>query len=144
MKVNKVIQELKRISDENGGMLQPAVVVQEARSPRSPLHSRFTWDDSEAAQAYRLWQARQLISVSVEVIAGSKTETDVFVSLPQDRERDGGGYRLMVDVLSQTQLRKKMLQQALTELNHFQKKYQDLKELSAVFAAAKKIRRKAA
>ena len=142
MKKNKVITELKRIARENGGLLQPEVVVEEARPKSSPLHSRFTWDDAEAAHAYRIWQARQLIRVSVEVLAGTKTEMDVFVSLSPDRQRDSGGYRIMTDVLSNQEMRAIMLKDALAELELFHEKYQKLKELSAVFAAIKKVRRK--
>src|SRR4029434_7353041 len=43
------------------GHLHPATVVDDARDPTSPLHDFFEWDDSTAAQQYRLGQARQLI-----------------------------------------------------------------------------------
>lgn len=43
------------------GYLTPALVVEEARDPESPLHGRFEWDDGEAAEQYRQIQARRLI-----------------------------------------------------------------------------------
>jgi len=36
--------------------------VAEATDPSSPLHDRFTWDESEAAHRFRLWQARALLA----------------------------------------------------------------------------------
>lgn len=39
---------------ENDGRLTPAEVLEEARNPESPLHDQFTWDDTEAAEKYRL------------------------------------------------------------------------------------------
>lgn len=41
--------------------LTPQVVVDEARDPAHPLHSRFEWDDTVAGEAYRRQQARELI-----------------------------------------------------------------------------------
>ena len=56
-------------SMEVGGRLTAQNVVDEARDPASVLHGHFTWDDSTAADAYRLIEARQLIRrVKLEVI----------------------------------------------------------------------------
>jgi hypothetical protein len=140
MKNNKTIAELKRIAKENGGLLKPEIVVREARPRSSPLHSRFTWNDTKAAQEYRLWQARQLIRVVVEVIDGIKGSHEVFVSLTSDRK--ASGYRVMTDVLSNAQMRAMMLQDALDELEMFRDKYRRLKELATVFAAIRKVRKR--
>lgn len=51
---------------DGGGRLTPDAVVADAADPNSPLHDAFEWDDSKAAQAYRIEQARVLIR-SVEV-----------------------------------------------------------------------------
>ena len=141
MKKNKVITELKRIANKNGGLLQPETVVESARPIKSPLHSRFEWDNTVAGQQYRIWQARQLIRVSVEVLERTDEVTDVFVSLSTDREKESGGYRIMVDVLTDKQMRSQMLADAMAELEIFRVKYSRLKELAAVFEAIKKVRK---
>lgn len=138
-----IANELKRIASEHDGVLQPETVVQEARSKSSPLHDRFCWDDTQAAREYRIWQARQLINICVEVLPGRKRHSDVFVSLKQDRVHPKGGYRMTVDVLNDTQLRAVMLEEALEQLNAFQERYQNIKELAAVFAAIRKVRKAA-
>lgn len=51
---------LKALHDEHG-RITPALVVAAATDPESPLHSRFEWDDTEAARKYRLAQASDLI-----------------------------------------------------------------------------------
>lgn len=140
MKHNPVIIELKRIAKEHGGILRPETVVEEARPKSSPLHKRFTWDNNKAAHEYRIWQARQLIRVVVEPIAGAKGRHEVFVSLTSDRK--DSGYRVMTEVLSDAQMRRQMLEDALRELDIFQLKYSRLRELSAVFAVIRKIRSK--
>ncbi len=53
---------LQAIRDERGA-LTPALVVDTARDPEHPLHSRFEWDDSVAAEKWRLEQASQLLRV---------------------------------------------------------------------------------
>ncbi len=138
---NKVISELKRIAQDNGGLLQPETVVSEARRKSSVLHSRFEWDNSVAGEQYRIWQARQLIRVAVEVLEGTTEETEVFVSLTPDRQRESGGYRVIAEVLSDKQMRKVMLADALEDLKLFQAKYQRLLELVPIFDAIRKIRK---
>jgi hypothetical protein len=143
VKQEAIKQELERIAAENGGVLYPGHVVNAARPVASPLHSQFEWDDSEAAEKYRLHQARQLISVVVQYIGNdpSKEPVPVFVSLRSDRGQRGG-YRTIVSVLSDEGLRQQLLEDALAELETFRKKYGHLRELARVFAASRKVRTK--
>ncbi|HAZ61006.1 MAG TPA: hypothetical protein DCY89_05470 [Gammaproteobacteria bacterium] len=60
--------ELSRIADATGA-LTPALVVEAATDPESPLHDAFDWDDSAAAHKYRLVQARSMIR-SVRFVRG--------------------------------------------------------------------------
>jgi hypothetical protein len=137
---NNVIAELKRIAAENDGLLQPETVVDEARPVSSPLHPRFEWNDKVAGDQYRLWQARQLIRVVVEVITATGEKENVFVSLTSDRKESG--YRVMTSVLSDSEMRQQMLADALAELECFREKYKRLQELAAVFSAIRKVRKK--
>lgn len=60
-------QELEAIAV--GGVIHPADVVEAARDPGSAMHRQFEWNDGEAAEAYRLQQARALIRrVKVNVV----------------------------------------------------------------------------
>lgn len=140
---NEIIQELEKIANKNGGILQPEKVVEEARNSRSPLHSRFTWDDSKAASEYRLEQARRLIRVVVNVMPNGGTEPErIWVSLRQDQQEEGGGYRTLVSVLSDKQLRQQLLEEALSDMEYFEQKYSHLKELAEVFSAIKNMKKK--
>jgi len=140
-----VVAELKRLAAETGGVLRPEQIVQAAEPEDSPLHSKFTWDDSEAAQSFRIEQARRLLRVTIHyIVSGRKTWRDrVFVSLSTDRdyEADTAGYRVMVNVLSRADLRQQLLEDAISEMRVFQEKYGRLKELAEVFAAMKRIRK---
>lgn len=128
-----VIDELERIAKEHGGELKPEDVVEAARAKSSPLHDHFTWDDSEAAQRYRLYEARQLIRVTLTYVGDDRTPMRVFVSLTPDRKAEGGGYRPTASVLVNAKQRAQLLADALAEMERFQAKYATLKELSEVF-----------
>jgi hypothetical protein len=70
MKKEEIRAELSRIYQAHGALTASAV-VEEARDEESPLHESFEWDDSKAAEAHRLFQARDLIRrVEFIVIAG--------------------------------------------------------------------------
>lgn len=130
---DRIAEELKRLAAANGGLLMPQHVVTAARPETSVLHGEFTWDDGEAAERYRLWEARQLIRVHVQVepVGQKDVETRVFVSLTPDRG-NGGGYRLTTAVMSNDEYRQQLLADALAELRVFQNKYAQLKELASV------------
>lgn len=73
-----------------GGRLTPEQVVEDARAEDSPLHSHFTWDDAEAAQKYRLNEARALIRIRVEV----RMDEVIFMApyFVREPDRKGQGY----------------------------------------------------
>lgn len=133
-KIDKIKQELEALAEANNGLLKPEAVVEFAKDPETALHSRFEWDDTEAAKAYRLWQARQIIKVMVDVLPNeNESHYQVFVSLKDDR-RNGGGYRPMVEVMTNDEMRRQLLTQAHNDFKLWQKKYQQIKELAPVFA----------
>lgn len=143
-----ISEELEQIRENNGGILYPESVVEYARDPDTELHARFDWDDSTAAEKYRLWQARKIIvSVMVHVIPKEPREIQAYVSLKSDRyQKDEltGGYRFLVDVLQTPSLRKTLLEEAMEAFESWQTKYQDIKELVEIFDAAKTVKQKAA
>jgi hypothetical protein len=134
---------LERIRLANGGLLRPADVVEAARPVKSPLHSRFEWDNAKAAHDYRLWQARELIRVVVTVHPSTQKPFRAYVSLEENRITDGGGYLSTISVLSDAEQREQLLAEALRELAELRKRYDCLRELAGVFAAIDKVAKKA-
>lgn len=135
-KIDVIVVTLKKLAEDNDGILLPEQVVEAARSVKSPLHSRFEWDDGKAAESYRIWQARHLLRICVEYIKESKHPVEVFVSLTSDRGQ--GGYRVQTEVLSNAEMRRQLLADALAELEVFRNKYARLRELAIVFQAIRK------
>ena len=146
-----VEDELEEIRSKFGGVLYPHEVVNYARNESAALHGMFEWDDTVASENYRVWQARKLIKVFVRVLPSNAIEYPVYVSLKQDRynyAEDGdslrGGYRSTIDVMSTPSLRKTLLEEAFEEIEKLEKKYQAIKELADVFAAARTAKQKLA
>ena len=133
--------ELKRIAESHSGLLRPIDVVESARSENSALHSWFEWNESKAAQEYRLDQARRLIRVNVSYLQSENKIVPyrVFVSLSADRLAMGGGYRDTVSVMADEDMRQFLLADALRDLQRFQLKYQMIRELQAVFEEIKRV-----
>lgn len=65
------------------GELTPQQVVQDAGGIKSPLHKFFEWDESSAAEKYRIDQARRLMGSIVEIIIirGEKKESRSFFNV---------------------------------------------------------------
>ena len=140
-----IVDVLRQIAEQHDGVVKPEDVVAAAEPKDSPLHNSFCWDDNEAARLYRLHQARNILRVCATYIdnGSERVATRAFVSLTPDREDEGGGYRTMESILQVTAQRNQMLADALSELQAFERKYGALKELAAVFVAARRIRKEA-
>lgn len=137
-----VRDELDYLLTKHGGYLKPIDVVTWARNNEdSALYRQFDWNTKRAALKWQLHQARNLLRVHVTVLAENTQPVRAFVSMVEDRNEQGG-YRAMVDVLSDAESRERLLNQALRELEGWQRRYQSLSELAAVFAAVRKVRRR--
>ena len=136
------LEALKEIARRDGGLLRPASVVDAARDEKSPLHGAFEWDDTEAAQKYRLLQAQSLIrSFKVEIERNGQTYTvPVFVGVSTDRTGDKADnpYRMLEQVAENPDLMAVAVRDALDQLEALRKRYAHLQELADVWAAVDK------
>lgn len=133
-------QELEALVNEQG-LLTPRAVLAAARPQNSALHEYFTWDDGEAAEKWRIEEARRLIR-SVTVTFGEREEISVpvFVSLPADRAH-GDGYRTLDSVRSSSFLMKQLLAEVQRQIQMWQERAQALGYSLDVKAQSKKRRR---
>lgn len=147
VKIKKTVsEELAEIQRQNNGLLDPQMVVDYARNPETALHSRFEWDDTEAAEKYRLWQARQIIRMELVVIEEPVTKQTIqirqYVSLPSDRiitGRERKGYREITSVLKDDEKRQELFEAAKQDMIIFKRKYQMLQQVSKVINAIDEI-----
>lgn len=141
------ISETLRLIEEKDGNITPRSVLLEARQKHSPLHRYFEWDDGEAAEKYRLWQARELIA-KVYVVDKGRPELPpvrAFVNVrtaPQSHSDDQGNngctqaYMSITRLESRADLQAQVLAYAMSQLVAWRKRYghyhQFLKIASAI------------
>jgi hypothetical protein len=97
MKISeKAAAELRRLED-NQGKLTPQQVIEAARNEKSALHQCFTWDDGEAAERWRMEEAREIIrSVRIEITIENKTVRSIgYVRDPECKPNESGYVSLM-------------------------------------------------
>ncbi len=130
-------QILQSIYDRDG-TVQPNAVVEEARPQTSPLHSNFEWDDGQAAIKFRLEQARHLVRcviVEREISSGEVIPTRAFVEV----RHENGPYVPLEVALTVKNYHDEMLDQALSDLRAFERKYRNLIELGPVIIAIQQV-----
>jgi hypothetical protein len=103
--VNDIAKELNRLAKKHRGNLTPEVVLEAAKDPASPLHSRFEWDDDVAAHKWRLEQARVLLRQTVFLVQIGETIIPLpsFVRDP-DRPKGEQGYISTIKAKSDSEL----------------------------------------
>jgi hypothetical protein len=132
----KIARELESIrSADPDGVLRPEDVVEYARDPKSELHQQFEWNDTEAAAAYRLVQARQIIRVRVTLLDTGDGEETVraYVSLyPPSR-----GYEETADTLATKRGRRDLILKLLDRMLAIAQSYAlpELKPITRAIAA---------
>ena len=132
-------EEIERIREACGDNLKPANVVKAARKRRSPIHDAFEWDDATAAQERREDQARYMLRSLTVIIEESPESgpTRAFVTIEID---DSERYMAIGTVLMSSDLRAQLLTRAKRELIAWQRRYAELHELAAVFAAIETVK----
>lgn len=141
---------LEEMSSKANEQLTPKMVVDDARSPTSPLHPAFQWDDKAAAEEFRLSQARQMIRtlrVTYEKSSEPTVPKRLFLHVVRNVMSPNAGviterfYSPVVVVMKDDGMKRAVLEQALQELAAFQAKYRELGELADLFAVIRNIPR---
>lgn len=133
--VGHCLEQIQKRTGRRG--IKPSEVIDEAKEPSSPLHEFFEWDNTKAAEAYRVEQARHLlaaITVEYEDVNESRP-VRLFVNMKPQGEGNEREYIPTVAVLSDASMRAQLIRQALGEADAWRKRYEHLNELANVFAA---------
>jgi len=132
-------EALSALAEAGGGALTPRAVVDGARAPASPLHAHFDWNDAEAAEKWRVEQARDLIRcIRVEETDSNHEPVRAFLSVSGDA---GVSYHTVQEIRSSGELRERLLAAAERDLEAFTTRYRVLKDICAVVETAKKVAR---
>lgn len=132
----QVVGELiETLTESHGGTITAEIIVDAATANTSPLHTLFEWDDERAASQYRLSIARKVLHAIVVTSEQIAEPTRAFVHLYASQPE----YRPIALVLSDDDLRERLLANALSELRNLKKRYGHLKQLADVFTAAEVV-----
>lgn len=139
----KAASHLEALRLKNNGRLSARLVVSDAKSERSPLHSLFTWDNRKAAEAHRLQQANALLSCIVVEKDDDGNDAHNIRAFVVVSGHANESYTSIAVALSDPTLRTKILQDAFKELESWRKRYSDLEEMAEVFKAIEMAKIKA-
>ena len=116
--------------------LTPENLVEASRPEDAPLHNEFEWDDRIAAEEFRRTQARLMICNLSIVLEEQKQEPiRAFFSLQNGFRKNEGTYESTITIMSDSDKRKRLFDNAKRDMEAFKNKYQMLTELENVFAA---------
>ena len=123
-------EEIMEICDDIESA-SPQAILEKARDETTELHRCFTWDDSIAAEKWRINEARlvtrQLVIKEVEV---PKDRPEIRLFYKTDNE---SGYKPTHIIVQQEDEYKQLLARAYSELRAFKRKYSMLEELQEIF-----------
>ena len=126
--------EINSIKDLHG-KVTPQLIVDEAKNKINLLHNCFEWNNSEAAKKYRLMQATNMILSQKFVIEikekrkGNGGDHYVRRLLPEYENRS---FKDRVEVLSQTETRKIIVERKIGALKSWCNSIIDIKELQPI------------
>lgn len=116
------------------GRLTAKDLVDENRPEDAPLHNEFEWDNNEAADKWREYQARHIIACLI-VKAERKEPVRAFFNVTRNEPQ----YTHIETILESADETEKLLKTALGELISFKKKYSTLEQLTKVFVAIDEV-----
>lgn len=120
----------------------PRALLEAAKSPDNPLHDYFTWDDSEAAERYRLAQAGTLFRrVKLQIVRADPERREVafetvraVTSVPSDRSKtDSASYGRTTSVMNDEDRRASVLRGIVRDLIALRRKYATYSELHDIW-----------
>lgn len=122
--------DAQKVYEEIGeDKVTPEQVLEKAKDENTELHKCFDWDDTSAANKYRLHQARQIIQSFV--IVREKEEQPKVRAYQITTETSV--YQPTRLFLQQPDEYKAILERAKGELKAFRQRYKQLQELTEIF-----------
>lgn len=118
--------------------VKPKELVDAARPRSSPIHKYFTWDDSIAAENYRLQEARKLVSCLIVEIDDRPMRAFHNVRI----EKLGKTYVNFRTASANEDLWDQVIAQALNEVRIWKQKYQTYQQFKPIFMGIQKVERK--
>ena len=136
------IQEILRIKKQNG--LTAENVINEAKKKKNVLHQLFDWNNTEAAEKWRLHQARVFIN-EIKIIIDTKeyyafenVSINISSTTKDDTVRE---YKETLEITNNNDWRQQIIKTAYSQLLYWKNKYEqyNLTEFLPIIKEIEKI-----
>ena len=128
--------DAQKVAEEIGfGKFTPMEVLEKAKDETTELHKCFEWNDSIAAEKYRLEQAKNIIRMLVYKKENKEQQVVRYYAKTETKHV----YQPTKQFLGQEDEYQGLLRRALAELEAFKNKYHTLTELENIFEAMEMI-----
>ena len=117
------------------GLFKPDTVLASARDGAHVLHRHFEWQDSIAAHAHRLEQARALIRCIDIVPVKNEPPKRAFISVTEPNT--GTSYRSLGEVLESPDLQLIVLKQAERDFISYERRLREFEDICSVIRVAR-------
>jgi len=136
---------IKALADKHGG-ITPEIVLADARKKSSPLHKHFVWDDTQAAEKYRLVQAAELIrrikvtyEYAPEKIVSVRAYHAIAPQHGEEGEDDNGRAVYVTLATALESYHDQLMEQCRRDMAAFRQKYAALQQVSHIVEAMEQI-----
>jgi hypothetical protein len=137
------VAAIEDLLTRHSGRVSPQLLLDEARNPSSPFHKHFEWDDTAAAERYRLVQASAMIREWRGTVLRIDTGTRRVLVQPtrrvhsalSERGRGRSSYETTEQIMANPAKRRALIETLLKELTSYRRRYAEILELSKVWAA---------
>ena len=128
--------DAQKVAEEIGfGKFTPMEVLEKAKDETTELHKCFEWNDSIAAEKYRIEQAKNIIRMLVYKKENKEQQVVRYYAKTETKHV----YQPTKQFLVQEDEYQGLLRRALAELEAFKNKYHTLTELENIFEAMEMI-----
>ena len=126
-----VVGGVMEMLEERDGSASAETFLEASRPEESETHSLFEWDDSVAAEKYRLDQSRRTINdLRVVYVTPQKKEVKVSAFVNVNEKLDRASYESITHALSDEGKREIILNRLRGELDAFVTRNQHIEELA--------------
>ncbi len=130
IKPDALAKELLRVRDVCG--LSAPTLLEESRPKKAVLHNEFTWDDSKAAEQWRLEEAGNIIR-SVQVVYEHGPSEPQRAYVIEERPADSSAtYAPVHEVLERQSSKDRLILELLADLQAFRRRFVLVSDLSHV------------
>lgn len=122
--------------EERFGVITPKILLDDSRPEDAVLHSCYEWDDSKAAEKYRLYQSKKimgnLVVAQIKEVPDKEPPKFVRAYVSVEERNESAQYVSVTKALSEEYTRQQVLKNAMAELRMFERKYRGYLDVSGI------------